>query len=61
MQNGKKLKISFFLFKFSNNMLYPAEDRENKKLIYVCRRCEEVRETNPSNLINKNILSKTEE
>eukprot|EP01080_Neovahlkampfia_damariscottae_P010170 gene10170-2590_t len=44
-----------------NNMLYPAEDRENRKLIYVCRRCEEVREKNPSNLINKNTLTKTEE
>jgi hypothetical protein len=42
-------------------MLYPAEDRENKKLIYVCRRCEVTREKNPSNLINKTVLQKTEE
>jgi DNA-directed RNA polymerase subunit M/transcription elongation factor TFIIS len=57
--SGKKIFVS--KTPNSNNMLYPAEDRENKKLIYVCRRCEVTRENNPPNLINKTVLQKTEE
>lgn len=33
-------KIKFYLQYFSNNMLYPKEDKENKVLLYACRNCD---------------------
>ena len=39
---------------FSNNMLYPREDRNRKVLLYACRNCEYSEESdNPCVYINK--------
>lgn len=46
VKNGKKKKhykdiLSNLTLKyFSNNMLYPKEDKENKVLLYACRNCD---------------------
>ncbi|GAV70869.1 TFIIS_C domain-containing protein/RNA_POL_M_15KD domain-containing protein [Cephalotus follicularis] len=36
----KLASFLFFVFCFSNNILYPKEDREQKILLYACRNCD---------------------
>lgn len=39
---------------FSNNMLYPREDKENRQLLYACRNCEHAQiADNPCIYVNK--------
>uniref|UniRef100_A0A1A9WEV9 TFIIS-type domain-containing protein n=1 Tax=Glossina brevipalpis TaxID=37001 RepID=A0A1A9WEV9_9MUSC len=56
----------FFLYErvmylFSNNMLYPKEDKENKILLYACRNCDYKQEADSNCIYVNKIMHEIDE
>lgn len=55
--------FTFYIKIQSNNMLHPLEDREEKKLFYVCKRCVKkipANDTRSDRLVYRNNISETQ-
>uniref|UniRef100_A0A1B0GAN1 DNA-directed RNA polymerase subunit n=2 Tax=Glossina TaxID=44049 RepID=A0A1B0GAN1_GLOMM len=49
------------MYSFSNNMLYPKEDKENKILLYACRNCDYKQEADSNCIYVNKIMHEIDE